>query len=77
MAPKTRTGMRFFETYVMRLSESLLERRAQRHIGAERTKKKGLLVLLIGGQSTEMYGQFQRQRSAGVTADIQILSFGN
>ena len=62
MAPKTE--VRFFETYVMRLSKSLLERRAQQHTGGERTKKRGLLVYSIGGQNMETSGQLQQQRSA-------------
>ena len=58
----------------MQLSGNLLERRDQRHIGAERTKKKGLSVLLIGGQSMEMSGQLQRQRSVNI---VFKFFFGN
>lgn len=70
MAPKTHIELRFFETYVMRLFENLLERRAQQYTGGERIKKKGSSVHSIGGQNMEASGQLQQQRSVSGTADI-------
>ena len=70
MAPKTHIELRFFETYVMRLFENLLERRAQQYTGGERIKKKGSSVHSIGGQNMETSGQLQQQRSVSGTADI-------